>query len=271
MPFVQPRHGGKTQSLRGAGIEYASVTTGALNTKGSWVELSASLGVAARALDVVFLGAPSGIWYLMDVGVGAAGSEQVIAPNLQMQTFSDFGAESRTFHRIPYPLKAGVRIAMRGQASSASQIARVAVIAHAGQAQDSHQGVQRITSYGHNLANSQGTLIDPGGVANTKGAWVQLSASLTYPVRRLAFAVVPPSAVIFCAWTLDLGVGAAGSEQVVVPDVPFHGADIGKGVGPNAPSFEVSIPAGVRLAVRAQCDSASSPGRNLHTVAYAFG
>jgi len=271
MPYVITRRGSKVQSLKAAGFPYQAVNCGTSHAKGAWTEMVSSLATAVRSLDIVMLGAGTGTWYLMDVGIGAAGAEVVILPNLQMQTFNDFGNESRIY-RFPYRLAAGTRVAMRGQCSNAAvQAIRAAILANTLGHGEGHQGVQRVVAYGHNLTNTQGIQVDPGGTVNTKGAWTQVVAATTYPIRRLALAVVPPTNVVFCSWAVDIGVGAAGAEVVAVPDVPFHAADIGKSIGPCVEHFELGIPAGQRLSLRAQCDSNNATGRLFTAVLHGQG
>lgn len=270
MGYARPRHGGKVLSLRGAGFALVTPGGGANLKATTWTEIIAALPIAVRAFDVVMFGAPTGTWHLIDVGVGAVGAEVVIVPNLQYQTFNDFAAEAR-FYRVPYPLAAGQRVAMRSQASTAAvPTVRCGIMAQAGNPLDA-VGTQRAMTYGANLATSQGTLIDPGGTINVKGAWTQLVAATLYPIRRLALAIVPPSNVVFASWSVDIGVGAAGAEVVLVPDIPFGAADIGKSIGPQVADYQVNVPAGTRLAVRAQCESNNATGRLFHAVLTAMG
>jgi len=264
----------KTISLRGVGVEYAPVAIGGSNAKGAWTELSSALSIGIRSFDVVLLGADSGAWYLLDVGIGPAGSEVVIVPNLQMQTFNDYGNESRIF-RLPYAIAKGTRVAMRGQSNLSAKTVRAAILGHAGNRFVAALAVQRSIAYGQNLSTTQGTNIDPGGTANVKGAWTPLVTSTTYPIRRLALAVVPPTAVAFSSWAVDIGVCAAGAaanaEVVLIPDIPFHAADIGKSIGPTAEHFEVALPAAVRLSLRAACDITTSASRVFHAMLSAMG
>jgi hypothetical protein len=260
MAFLVTRRGARPYSYRGTGAIFAQLTTGAGSAKGAWTEFSAALPVAIRTLDVRLLGGETGVWYILDIGIGAAGAEVVILPNLLFQSFTDFAAECRTF-RFPYALPAGTRLAMRGQNNTGlNKAVRAALMGHAG---GTVAGMQRGITYGVNLATSLAVNIDPGAVANTKGAWVQMAATTTYPIRHLTLAVVPVSSVSFMSWALDIGIGAAGAEVVLVPDVTVHAADIGRAIGPTAESFDVNVPAGVRLAIRAACESTASPARVL--------
>lgn len=87
-----------------------TVTGGAANTKGAWSELVASCGQT----DMIFLSvriaspASSDTAVLIDIGVGPAGSETVVVPNI------DMGGRNGIFH-VPLPLSVpqGTRIAAR--------------------------------------------------------------------------------------------------------------------------------------------------------------
>lgn len=261
MAFVITRRGSRVLSLRGASL-FVNVTSGSgVSTKGAWTELVAALPKAIRGFDVYLIGAEVGIWFACDVGIGAAGAERVIAPDLLHQTFNDFNGEGRIY-RFPYALPAGARLSMRAQThQSAPKVVRCALVGHVASSAEGPQGAQRIVQYGLNLGTTFAVSVDPGGTAAVKGAWVTLAAATTAPIRRLMLSVVPVSAVVFMAWNADIGVGAAGAEVVLVPDIPFGAADIGKAILPPVHTFDVSVPAGARLSVRAACESNSNPAR----------
>mgnify|MGYP001205208627 CR=1 FL=1 len=101
-----------------------------------------------------------------------------------------------------------------------------------------------------------GTFVNSGGTAFTKGAWAQLVASSARHCRAV---------ILNFQWRgnagrggsdfylVDLGVGAAGSEAVVIPDIPV--AERAGNVMPATHGpFYIEIPANSRVAIRANWD-----------------
>jgi hypothetical protein len=80
----------------------------------------------------------------------------------------------------------------------------------------------------------------------SKSAWTQLIASTGGSAcKKLLIAIIPAGAT---QYLVDIGIGGAGSESIIVPDLPCITANI-------VHIFEISlfqIPASTRVAVRAQ-------------------
>lgn len=247
------------------GIE---LTSGSANVKGSWTELIAStaFGCAGFWLDIV----PNSFNnYLLDVGIGAAASEQVIAGDILV------GVASRAAFSvyIPISIPAGVRVAVRAQCSSAGQLMPVGIrLGATGFLQG--PPLQQWVAYGATAADSGGISIDPGATIHTKGAYSQIVASTTYAIRYLYAAVghQDNSARSTAHYLFDIAIGAAASEQIILPDLftscnPNFDALYPAWFGP----MPVSIPVGTRLAVRGQSDGNSSPTRLFDVVLYGLG
>ena len=116
-----------------------------------------------------------------------------------------------------------------------------------------------------------GTLVDPGATANAKGAWTELAASTAFRWGALHMLTRHDPAVTKTfgqQWVLDVGVGAAGSEVVVVPNLCVSGATyhITGGYPIWHGPIPVDIPAGSRVAVRAQTSTATAGQRDLEHV-----
>lgn len=118
---------------------------------------------------------------------------------------------------------------------------------------DSYRGprLQQVSQVGATLASSRGTSLTSGS-ANTKGSWVELEASCPFDVDGfwVSFFNVTSRGRQF----VDIGIGAAASEVVLVPNVPFVGA-----VDATLGSFYVPIriAAGERISARSQGAGAS--------------
>lgn len=113
-------------------------------------------------------------------------------------------------------------------------------------------------------------MIDPGTTANTKGAYAQLVASAAHDAKWAVLSLAHDAPVDFgYAWRVDIAVGAASSEVVVVPDLTFHSSSAG-GLGCVRASFPLSVKAGERVAIRAQ-SSATNGSRVLTGILHIFG
>ena len=89
------------------------------HTKGAWVELIASTSKKAIGVAVTFSCAENPYRYLFDLGIGAAGSETVLIPNIYLR-IDGINAICSTTLFLPCFIPAGTRISMRFQLSGAA-------------------------------------------------------------------------------------------------------------------------------------------------------
>ena len=246
----------------------AVVTGGAsANTKGAWTELIAAAAADAAWLYVVFGSGGSAHKALLDVGLGAAGSEQVLVPDLHYDCIAG-GMHNETY-ALPVAIPAGSRVAVRVQSTVGSGAVRATALL--GQGPDEGLAtVGEVYAYGVSTADSGLTAVDPGAAANADGAWVQLTAATTAAIRWLVLAVGHDADTLASGtrWLVDVGTGAGGAEAVLVPDVAVSAGQNSDIVGPRAIGFPVDIPAGTRIAARARCTTTRSPDRLLDVAVY---
>lgn len=265
--------------LDGQGCETAGVTSASstgvavtssasTNTKGAWVELLAASSRPAVGMIVgIRRGHTALMSSLIDIGIGAAASETVIVPNL----IGDCGTNLLTRSGpilIPIAVPAGSRIAARAQATVASANPRVQVTLLYGSWHG--QALSRVTDYGTNTADSGGVSVDPGAVANTKGAWSQITASTTHPMRALIIGVgnmANSGRSVNTDWLLDIGMGGSGSETVIVADQQIECSTTDDLVSPTfIGPIPCNIPAGTRLAARSQASNVGDDNDRLFDV-----
>lgn len=238
----------------------ASASLTAPNTKSAWVELIASTAFDAGGMILAVIHSSTDRDTLIDVGVGAASSEIVIASNL---CFAG-GARTQLFP-IPITIPAGTRIAYRFQCpnSAATMNATVMMLADGSY-------IGRIDTYGANTADSGGVSIDPGATANTVGAYSELASSLTYDVKGFLLGIgnQDNTGRTACQWLAQLGIGAASSEQVIMNNiflacVGFHNV-WPMLIGP----IWMPLPAGSRVAMAAQCSITDATDRLFDAIFY---
>ncbi len=236
----------------------------------TWTQLIASTTAAANWMVVTLIANPVGR-YFVDIGIGASTAEKVIAADLFTEKVVTQEEGDRSY-LLPVSIPSGSRISARVQSSVAS--ASVDVLLHlvTGTMRYPSGAAGIVQSMGLTQATTRPAIVDPGGVANTVGAWVELSASTTCPISWLIIAMGHGADTTGLAafYMLDVGVGAAGSEKLVIPQIPTKSATV-VDTHPNVPFYPVSIPAASRLAVRARCSSITATSRIIDVCAYGVG
>jgi hypothetical protein len=236
-------------------------------SKGAWTQLIASTAKDAYGLLIYFENTnissdTGGYRILVDIGIGAASAETVLIANL---LFGDctyaYHEKYICFIRIP----AGTRISVRGRGNAGvnkTGYIQVMLFENPISSNEFPTGRvfpfavgSRIETLGANEAGVRGTAVQAGASANTKGSYVAFSTSTSRRTLWLIFAVVNASGG---KWMFDIAVGAQDSEVVVIPNIWAYISGVGQGVEVQVYQFPVNIPAGSRLSVRAQCDTASA-------------
>lgn len=251
--------GGRQESTRDAALSAgsAAITAGAANTKGAWVQLIAATTFETSWVTVQAVGNSASARYLVDIGIGAAGAEWVLFANVPLAGVS--ASTAGTMLQVPFAIPAGVRIAARVQSSTASVTIRAQVVlCQGGVGQAPPLG--RATTWGADTVDSGGALVDAGATVNTKGAWGQIIASTDQTVRWLCIhvthgAIVTVSGIHFL---VDIGVGAAGSEGAILSNLYFYYSTSNDAFMTPTICLPVNIPAGVRVAARAQASIANT-------------
>jgi hypothetical protein len=238
-----------------------SCTAGAANTKGAYTQVVASTPFASSR---VYLTPEyhSAAWrfVLVDVATGAAGAETVIVANIAGA--SDMDAIASGFTAIDVDIPAGSRVAVRAQSATGGTIPALGLVL-----EDRALGsLANPVTYGTDLTNSRGFTVDPGGTANTKGAYAVLAASTSARMDAVLLcvtAIVQGVSLTAARWLLDVATGAAGAETVLVPNLVFVSNANNDVVRPELVRFPVAIPAGTRVTVRAQCTDTGAFSRLL--------
>ncbi len=225
-----------------------TVTTGAANTMGAWATLITATSVEMSRIRVVpnadIFATTTARGYLADIGVGAAGSEQVIVDDLNWGS-SGQGGLRELLCRIP----AGSRVSMRGQ----SVVASVAVAFYA--TLDARANLrdcpELVTTYGANPAASTGTAVSPGSSSGVWGAWTTIVASTTRPTRWLATSLgISTANQLLATGLVEVATGAVGQEVVI--DSLRYRTTASEECNSYMTPAQIDLPAGVRLSARTQ-------------------
>jgi hypothetical protein len=245
------------------------ITAGNSNVKGSWVELTAATTSEISWIEVTLSDNSAGGRWLVDIGVGAASSEQVLIPNLHY----DHGGGSQGYvtYSFPIAIPRGTRVAARAQTSitSATNSIKINIIGVSSSFLFSSP-LGLVQDMGTVTATSGATSVDPGGTADTKGAWVELISATTRGMSWLSVSLGHDLVLITASlrWLVDIGVGSAGNEYVVMPNMFCNmnsGNDVFMGRGHSLP---IHIPAGSRISARAQCSANTATSRLISVAVY---
>jgi hypothetical protein len=244
-------------ALRSDGVATASSSRTAVTLTASTTP-HATTGVTWTELDPSLSGASSGIYVfvqtsvaasttdtstLLEFATGAAASEVVWA------TIPVGFSEGFTIHRVPGLIASGTRVSARVRSAVVSQAVTVLC---SFMTPKSSAAMGAPVTYGANTATSQGTVVTPPGTLNTKGAWTTIAASTTaiHNALYLGMQANGATGMAGSGVLLDIGIGAAASETVLVPDVYLLGVTSERYSIRSPTTYGVDIPLGSRLSAR---------------------
>lgn len=241
-----------------------------INVKGVWSALGAATGFTYEGFTVYLHRPQPAADYMIDIGIDdGAGNNSILLPDLHFAAFKQADEQNLQMF-VPVHVPAGALVVARVASSTASAICACLIVGHSANP-GGFPGFSRVVAL-FTPALSRGINVDPGGTANTKGAWAELTASSSVDVAAL-FGVVGYNGDIARAATasmlLDIGLGAGGSEFVLVPDISFGWGTTWD--GPNDVFFQpiaAQIAIATRVAARAQCDVTTDSDRDIDLAVY---
>jgi hypothetical protein len=267
-PMLQGSNQIATVGQNATGTTGTVVTSaGSINVKGSYAEIVSAIPFATSGFLVNIVPGVATDW-LFDIAIGGAGSEKIVVENLLLSTARP--GESITSYFFPIRLPEGVRLAMRCQARQASQAAGV-VITLFGVSNLLSDPLSRCTAYGAATGDSGGIQVDPGGTVDTKGSYSEIVSSTSNPIRQIIVVLGDQNnaAMTTAFFHLDIAVGAAGSEKILIPDLFFGAGTTTDGHVPAVfGPFPVAILAGTRIAARARCSINDATDRLFDVAIY---
>lgn len=230
-----------------------AVTSGATNTKGAWTELAAA---TARATDfiIIYLDFVAGGAAIrdvaLDIAIGGAGSEVIIMEDLHTQLKSSIGPAIK-FH-FPVRIPKGVRVSARIATNASADVFSVGASLFTSKFK-SGRGYSKVKTLGIvGGGNPTAVAVDPGGTANTKGAWTEIVAATPERIQEFSLCIGgnTNNAHIDATFLADIAVGGAGSEVILVENIYITESSAETTRSPT--HFPIEIPAGSRVAMRMQ-------------------
>ena len=226
-----------------------------IHTKGAWTQLVASTA-STSALAILTFGNVGAVATdtstLVDIGIGGAGSETVIIPDIACG-----GHSVGPCTWVPIRIPAGSRVAARCQSlvSSKSITVRMYLFSHA----DSARCPTSVTAIGSSTGTSAGT-----AMSGASGTWTQITAATAADFQALTLVASSSSTAGNSGnWRMTLGIGAAGSEvelcTMVVNQTGNPLVQATSGDNFTSTPAGLFVPTGTRLAVKHNITS--NPGR----------
>jgi hypothetical protein len=248
-----------TASYSSAGFRsYQAYTGTPSGTYGAWAQLIASTPFDADGL-IVWLPDSASVsgGGSINIGVGAAGSEHIIIKGVILNGVNT----SMHWFYAPIQVPAGSRIAFQAaeETYTAGDCIQCGVSLMGG-------GYGNFAGAGMEIVNSntgvayEGVSVAASSTVDSYGAFTQITAStgrdyLGFMVGLDDLAGTTSESGGYCQ--LDIAIGAAGSEQPIIFDLPFD-----LPYGPPTPAtfgpFFFPIPAGTRISAKFACNIASN-------------
>lgn len=237
------------------------------HTEGSWVTLASGLdwpGSWVVLKQGPYFSSGSYQPLFADLAIGGSGSETLVVANVLV------GCRPAGSTLLPLHVPAGATV--RGRVSGLqSQAISLGLDVYGGEPDSGVTTPGRVTTYGVNEGSSAGVALTPSGTASTKGSWVEVASSTSYPIHGV-MVLAQPSAFPFvnATYTVDIAVGSSSSETVILGDLMFT-ESTGGWVAPHSPGYlplALNIPAGVRLSAR--CAASTTTTNTLQVVVYGF-
>jgi len=242
------------------------VVPSSANTKGAWTELIASAPHYTPGFWLHSLAHPGSVpadnleYVLMDIGIGASGSEQVVLPNLGWWPNDSFATAAEMIY-VPLAIGPGDRVSARFQTAEPSPRELWIYLHLASGLPTMPGGFSRAVTYGADETTSLGSAAQPFRAA-TDRVWFEL-ATLIEPAKVAIIGYQGPPERVRFQW--QLGIGVAGSEIPVGIRVHAKGESSRDDVAPSLwGPFAVDWPTGTRLAMKGAVHSNTFDGVNQH-------
>lgn len=215
------------------------------NTYGPWTELSAGVPFDCSNLEVLMGCVDFESYGVVDLALGPSGSEEVIASSLGCQGYS-----GRVSFRLPVNIPAGTRVSARVQwrHDITSPVTGIYISTNFGASAFEDEAYQNV------LLLADSLFIPPVATLNAKGPWSTLNSAVPRDIAELMFIVnnddqnSPQGSFL-----IDIGVGPAGGEVVIIPNLPFF---LGIACQPAGSLwYRKGVPSGMRIAARIQVNN----------------
>lgn len=240
--------------------------SGSSNTKGAWEELVASADRDWYGFWLTFWGTtnnPSAVnaAALCDIGIGGAGSEQVligdlVKGNLSTLSTAAFGFLPAPAIYFPLQLAKGGRLSARVQTETSGRTLRCKVWGESG-ASVPKSVFSGCDTYGANSSSaSVGTSLSSNASANTFGSWTNVGGTTTRDYKGFCVSHQAQNATVLNnrVYIIEFGYGGMALSWCMAAS----GTNETWATAFEAQAVIQNIPAGTQLQARVSCGTASN-------------
>ena len=240
------------------------------HTKGSWTEIIASTTYATSWLMVTAGALRTTLQnHLFDIGIGASTAEVVLIPNLFHSLEASSNPQPRQY-LLPLGVPAGSRLSARTQGSVGGGGLNLALHCFAAPI-TGPPPLSRVEACGVVAGSTVLTPGDAGATPHTDSAWIELIAATSFPYRWLLMTLSQDAAAgAEPTYLVDIGVGPAGSEVELIPDISDHVGNTAEGGG-LCVGVPISVGGGVRVSYRFRCSSGVNNDRDIEFAVWGVG
>lgn len=234
------------------------------NVKGSIVEMVASTAEDCDLISVCLQGDNQREDFVYDLLVGGVASEELIAEDLRVRTFTAVGSAK---YDLKIDIPSGSRLSVRcASSASGASDGKINAQLFSGTFESDSPG-SYIKAY--NVSFSRGVDVDPGGTANTKGSWTELVASTSNDHKGLIISIGTSdnSGLVEADYMYDIGIGTVSSEQIIKGNV-FFSVDSFEALSDRVFYINQAIPSGTRIVARAQSSITDATDRVMDLIVY---
>lgn len=256
-----------------ASTKATTITPNAVaNTKGTFIPIGTTTINANSIMINQSNALATAREFLVDWSVGPTGSETIIINNLN---FSMGGINNSAIYYFPITIPASTVISARCQSEAPSGNSMEVSYVVMGQgflASSGYGGT--IETYGARSSGATGgAQIEPGAATHTKGVWTAVGTTNS-TIRQLTIALSNRDNSIRTTanWLMDIAIGAAAAETIIIPDLLITAHSTDDNMHPPVfPPFLVNIPPSTRIAVRAQSNIVDATDRLFDVILYGVG
>ena len=226
-------------------IGYPSVTlpagAGGVTNFGAWTQIVASTPFEAKGI-MISAGISVTDYGYVNIGIGVAGAETKIIGGFFV--YGNGSGWQSEFIEFPITIPAGSRLS--AQISSNGAHGGIVSAALRGGSFTDESVMGSISNY----AAAAAVTVSATGTS----AWTQITASTTEQMEKCIFQFCQyPSNGNFIIGTADIAVGAAGSETIVLSNIPVTYSNSSLVTSVSSFKLHLSIPKGSRVSWRYNC------------------
>ena len=228
------------------------------HTKGPWSQLIASSSFDSYGITVMIgtaaVAASTNVRRLVDIGIGAAASEIVIAPNLMCGNAGSWAVAGGglAVYTFPIFIPAATRISGRCQANTVSGAVAALVFLHSLPIGPMGWTGSRITAYGADTATSSGVSHSPGNAAYATDTEITSSSSNPIKYLQAGTDLLTDTTGATLRGLVRIGVGATPdyiAQHLPIQESATVESLLAGSMNQLLSGMQFDIPAGTRLTV----------------------